>query len=413
MRFIQPKDNFEGEFTFPGDKSVTHRAIMLNAIAQGQAVVKNPSLGEDCLATYLAMEKLGAKIERTDEGIIVTGADTLINAQEIDCKNSATTMRLLSGLLAGQGVEATLYGDSSLSKRPMERVAEPLRKLGAKISTTDGKPPVFVQKSSILGGEIFLKIPSAQVKSAILLAGLGSENPTKVTESEITRDHTERMLKNMGAKIIKNGKETVISKSRLMATDVEVPADISSASYFMALGALKGKVVCKNIGVNPTRTGILTAFDKLGVKYFLSNTRTVCGEEIADITVEKSALNAIELKADATLIDELPLIALLCAFANGKSKIWGAEELQYKESNRILATAQLINSLGGVCLPTKDGFVIDGHGQLTGGTAESFSDHRIAMTGAVGLLASAFGGELHGDTVCAVSFPDFFEKLGV
>ena len=413
MRFIQPKDNFKGEFTFLGDKSITHRAVMLGGIAHGQTLVKNLSLGEDCLATVKAMERLGAKIELDGKNLKITGAQTLENGLEIDCKNSATTMRLLAGLLAGRGVTAKLYGDSSLSLRPMERVAEPLRKLGAKIQTTEKKPPITVEKSKILGGEIDLSVPSAQVKSAVLLAGLNGENKTTVTEGEATRDHTERMLEKMNAKIVRSGLQTTIEQSELRGTEIEVPADISSASYFMALGALKGETLCKNVGVNPTRTGILRAFDLLGVDYLLTNERTVCGEEIADITVKKSTLNPVCLKADATMIDELPLIALLCAFAKGESKIWGAQELKFKESNRILATTELINSLGGKCESTDDGFVIQGGGALTGGQVESGKDHRIAMTGAIGLLSSQRGGELVGGSVCAVSFPDFFEKLGV
>ena len=413
MRFIKPIDKFDGEFTFSGDKSITHRAIILNAIARGTAIVKNSALGEDCLATCLAMERLGAKIERIENGLKITGAEKLNDEQEINCQNSATTLRLLTGLLVGKGVSAKLYGDNSLSARPMERLAEPLRAVGAKVQTTNGKPPVHVEKSTVLGGEVSLKIPSAQVKSALLLAGLNGKNPIKVIETQPTRDHTERMLENMGANILRGEKEIILSKSELKATDVEVPADISSASYFMALGALKGRVACKNVGVNRTRTGIFKAFDKLGVKYSINDLRTVCGEEIADVLVEKSALQPIQLTADATMIDELPLIALLCAFANGESRITGAEELKYKESNRILATAQLINSLGGVCVPTIDGFIIDGKGGLAGGKVEGLSDHRITMTGAIGLLASETGGELYSDKSCAVSFPDFFDKLGV
>ena len=415
MRFINPKQTFDGEFAFHGDKSITHRAIMLNGIARGVATIKNPSLGEDCLATCRAMEKLGAKIERIEGGLKITGADKLNDGQELDCGNSATALRLLAGLLAGQGVDATLYGDSFLSKRPMERVAEPLRSLGATITTTDGKSPVRIKKSKIIGGEIKLKIPSAQVKSAILLAGLGSEREVSVIEEKITRDHTERMFKAMGADIIRDGKKITVKKSKLTATDVEVPADISSASYFMALGALKGRTLCKNVCVNPTRTGIFKAFEKLGIKYSILNEKVVCGEEVADVLVEKSTLSPLRIQADEVplMIDELPLICLLCAFANGESHISGAEELKYKECNRIIATAELINSLGGVCIPTTDGFVIDGRGGLEGGAIESFGDHRIAMTGAVGLLASKRGGELYGDKCCSVSFPDFFEKLGV
>ena len=415
MRFINSKQNFDGEFTFHGDKSITHRAIMLNGVARGVAILKNPSLGEDCLATCRAMEKLGAKIEKTADGLKITGALTLNDNQELDCGNSATTLRLLTGLLAGFGVNAKLYGDKSLSNRPMERVAEPLRVLGAKIQTTNAKSPVFVEKSRIIGGKIALKVPSAQVKSAILLAGLGGDKETVVTEEVPTRDHTERMLEVMGAKIIRSNGKISISKSELTATDMEVPADISSASYFMALGALKGRALCKNLCVNPTRTGILKAFDKFGVQYSVLNKRIVCGEEVADILVKKSILSPVRItKTEVpSMIDELPLIAMLCSFAKGESVISGAQELKYKECDRILATAELINSLGGVCIPTTDGFIVEGFGGLDGGAVESYGDHRIAMTGAIALLASKNGGELYGDKHCAISFPDFFEKLGV
>lgn len=413
MRAIKPRTQFEGEFTLPGDKSVTHRALMLNAISNGDATLTNALTGKDCLSTMNCLKELGVKIEQDGKTFHVHGKENLLSGKNLDCGNSATTMRLLTGLLVGKGVDATLYGDESLSARPMNRVVEPLGILGAKIKTTDGKPPITISRASLTGREIDLKMSSAQVKSAILLAGLFAEGETAVTEPIKSRDHTERMLKAMGANLTVDGNTVRIKKGTLNACNIEVPADISSASYFMALGALKGKTLCKNVGVNPTRSGILRAFDKLGVKYSLFNQRVCCGEDIADILVEKSALKGIEIDGAEipSMIDELPLIALLCALADGESRIRGAEELKVKESDRILTTSELINGLGGECIPTKDGFIIRGKKQLLGGTVNSYLDHRIAMTGAVALLASKNGGSIHGADCCAVSFPDFFKEL--
>ena len=228
-----------------------------------------------------------------------------------------------------------------------------------------------------------------------------------------SRDHTERMLAAMGAKIGVDGNRVTVEKSRLSPVDVCVPSDISSAAYFMALGALKGKTLCKNVGINPTRTGILTAFDRLGVKYTLQNRRVSGGEETADILVEKSPMQAIELGGDVVpaMIDELPLLALLCAFAEGESRIYDAKELKVKESDRIKTTAELINALGGECIPTEDGFIVRGKKKLSGGKVNSYLDHRIAMTAAVGLIASEKGGEIADEQCCAISFPDFFDKI--
>ena len=415
MQRIRSRDRFEVEFDLPGDKSITHRAVMLNAGADGESVVQNALMGEDCLSTCRCMRALGATVDVDGTTIRIVGAPKFRSGVELDCGNSGTTIRLLTGFLAGKGIHAKLYGDASLSTRPMGRVAEPLSSLGANVETTDSRPPVYVYPALLQGADVNLKIASAQVKSAVLLAGLSASGKTSVTEPVKSRDHTERMLKAMGAKIQVDERKVSVQKSELRAIDVDVPADISSAAYFMALGALKGKTLCKNVGVNPTRTGILTAFDRLGVKYELTNRRISGGEEIADISVERSNLRAIELGAEdaPAMIDELPLVALLCAFADGESRITGAKELKVKESNRILTTAELINTLGGECIPTDDGFIIRGKKKLQGGIVNSYLDHRIAMTGAVALLASERGGEIKDAHCCAISFPTFFEKLGV
>ena len=412
---IKPIDYFSGEFHLPGDKSITHRAIMLNSAGYGSATITNALLGEDCISTANCMRKLGAKVQIDGDTIYVSGTPDFQDNQMLDCGNSGTTIRLLTGLVAGKGINATFFGDSSLSKRPMNRIALPLQMLGANVQTQDGKAPIKVLPSHLQGKAISLEISSAQVKSAILLAGISADGETSVTEPVKSRDHTERMLKAMGANIQVQDNKVIVQKSNLNCIDVSVPADISSASYFMALGALKGATLCKNVGINPTRTGILKAFDKLGVRYTLQNTRMSGGEEVADILVEKSNMQGIELcKEDIpSMIDELPLIALLCAYADGESIITGAKELRVKESDRIKTTTQLINNLGGNCIPLEDGFKIQGKKQLTGGKVDSCLDHRIAMTGAVGLIASKHGGEVLREDCCAISFPDFFQKLGL
>ena len=415
MQRIKPREYFEGEFELPGDKSITHRAIMLNSGADGEAVITNPLLGEDCLSTCECMRSLGAKIDIDGNRMQVRGTSEFSTGRELNCGNSGTTIRLLTGFVAGKEIDAALYGDESLSSRPMKRVAEPLALLGADVQTTDGHAPVYVSPKKLQGADIRISVASAQVKSAILLAGISAAGGTSVTEPAKSRDHTERMLKAMGADIQTDGNTVRVKRSILRPVDVCVPSDISSAAYFMALGALKGKTLCKNVGINPTRTGILQAFDRLGVKYSLLNKRLSGGEEIADILVEKSNMRAIELteRDVPAMIDELPLVALLCAYAEGETRITGAKELRVKESDRIRTTAELINRLGGDCQELPDGFVIQGKKKLTGGDCDSYLDHRIAMTAAVGLIASEKGGAISRPECCAISFPDFFEKLGV
>ncbi len=415
MLEIQARKQFEGEFDLPGDKSVTHRAIMLSSGAEGEAVITNALMGEDCLSTCRCMRSLGAEIDIDGTTLRVKGTPRFRRGRELNCGNSGTTIRLLTGFAAGKEIDCTLYGDESLSARPMKRVAEPLALLGAEVQTTDGHAPVYLSPRKLHGADIRLTIASAQVKSAVLLAGISADGVTRVTEPIKSRDHTERMLAAMGADIEVDGNAVTVKRSALQAVDVCVPSDISSAAYFMALGALKGKTLCKNVGVNPTRTGILRAFDKLGVKYTLLNKRLSGGEEIADILVEKSNMRAIELTAEdaPSMIDELPLVALLCAFAEGESRITGAKELRVKESDRIRTTAELIHRLGGDCTALADGFLVRGKKTLTGGHCDSYLDHRIAMTAAVGLLASEKGGSIENPECCAISFPDFFKKLEV
>ena len=415
MRRISGREYFEGEFTLPGDKSITHRAIMFNAGAEGEAYVSGALMGEDCLSTLECMRALGAEIAVEGTTLRIKGTESFAQGKQLNCGNSGTTIRLLTGFLAGKQVEATLYGDASLSTRPMKRIAEPLSMLGADIQTTDGRAPLRIQPKILSGARVNSAVSSAQVKSAVLLAGISADGLTTFSEPIKSRDHTERLLSAMGAEITVEGNCVSVQKSNLRAVDVCVPADISSAAYFMALGALKGKTLCKNVGVNPTRTGILTAFDRMGVRYSLQNTRVSGGEEIADILVEKSNLKPITLTAQdlPSMIDELPLIALMCAFADGESCITGAGELRVKESDRIRTTAELINNLGGDCAELPDGLIIRGKPKLRGGDVDSYLDHRIAMTAAVGMIASEGGGTLFRPECCAISFPKFYTKLGI
>ena len=415
MQRIHSREYFEGEFELPGDKSITHRAIMLNGGSEGEAVITNALMGEDCVSTCRCMRALGAEIDIDGTTLRVKGTPRFRRGRELNCGNSGTTIRLLTGFVAGKEIDAMLYGDDSLSGRPMKRVAEPLALLSADVKTTDGHAPVYVSPKKLCGADVTIPVASAQVKSALLLAGISAEGVTSVTEPNKSRDHTERMLAAMGADVQVNGNRVTVKKSTLKSLDVRVPADISSAAYFMALGALKGKTLCKNVGVNPTRTGILKAFDLLGVKYRLLNERVSGGELTADILVEKTPMKGIELTGEdvPSMIDELPLVALLCAFADGESRISGAKELRVKESDRIKTTAELIRNIGGDCTETEDGFIIRGKNKLRGGDIDSYLDHRIAMTGAVGLIASEFGGNIYRPECCAISFPDFFEKLGI
>ena len=415
MQRIHSREYFEGEFELPGDKSITHRAIMLNGGSEGEAVITNALMGEDCVSTCRCMRALGAEIDIDGTTLRVKGTPRFRRGRELNCGNSGTTIRLLTGFVAGKEIDAMLYGDDSLSSRPMKRVAEPLTLLGADVKTTDGHAPVYVSPKKLCGADVTIPVASAQVKSALLLAGISAEGVTSVTEPNKSRDHTERMLAAMGADVQVNGNRVTVKKSTLKSLDVRVPADISSAAYFMALGALKGKTLCKNVGVNPTRTGILKAFDLLGVKYRLLNERVSGGELTADILVEKTPMKGIELTGEdvPSMIDELPLVALLCAFADGESRISGAKELRVKESDRIKTTAELIRNIGGDCMETEDGFIIRGKNKLRGGDIDSYLDHRIAMTAAVGMIASQNGGNVLREECCAISFPDFFKKLGV
>ncbi len=413
---IKPLKKFDKTLPCKPDKSVTHRAVMFNAMIDGgRAEIVNPLISADVLSTVECMRRVGAQIEVKDSKIeILRGGIT--KSAELDCGNSGTTMRLLTGLLSGKsGKTFRLTGDDSLSARPMKRVSEPLCRMGARIDC-DGTPPLTVFGNKLHGIDYTMPVKSAQVKSAILLAGLNADGKTVVREQTKSRDHTERMLKAMGAKIATDEEKTeVVGGAKLKNIDVTVCGDISSAAYPLALaaGIIGGRATVENVGINPTRTGIIDVLKAMGADVKEQNLRGGF-EPVADITVQANALKPITVGGDLIprLIDELPVIAVLCALCDGESVISDAAELKVKETDRIKTTVKMLRALGVEAEEKDDGMRIFGRGKIEGGGAvDSCGDHRIAMAAAVAMSLSLKGGTLTGAEACAVSYPDFFGKV--
>jgi len=413
-----------GELRTPSDKSISHRAIMLGSINRGEVVVREFLRSEDCLNTLKAFLELGAEIEDKGNQIVIRGKGKRSLKEPfnvIDLGNSGTSIRLISGILSGQPFYSVLTGDQYLRRRPMDRIAVPLREMGALILGREkGKyPPLTVVGKEKLKG-IDYKSPkaSAQVKSAILLAGLFTDEPVSVTEPAKSRDHTERMLKAFGVDVEVKGLTVKLGKNRNLERDLEitVPADISSAAFFMVGAAITpgSEAVLREVILNPTRTGILKVFDRMGVNYEIINRRETSGEEVGDILVSYSPdLKATEIKGEEipTLIDELPVIALLATQAEGETVIRDAAELRVKESDRIKSTVENLKSIGGEAEELPDGMVIRGKTKLKGGKVKSYGDHRIAMTFTVASLITENPVEID-DTECvSTSYPGFFKDL--
>ncbi len=408
MKKIQPASFIEGEVSLPSDKSIYHRAVLLGSLADREVFAKGTYPCKDVLSSIACVNALGGNVKWTGEGVQIQPIKKWQDAT-LDCGNSATTMRLLAGAVCGRGVDVRLVGDQQLSSRPMDRVAKPLRALGANVSVEDGG--IRVRPATVTGGEIYMQTPSAQVKSAILLAGLCGRDKTRVIEPIATRNHTELMLSQMGAKIEVEGSLITLSPSVLQGVDMEIPADISAASFFMTLGALRGNIVCKNVTLSDGRVGILRAFDRMGVRYTVKNQRICAGEKRGDITVcssEIRPLHLVETEVPA-LVDEIPLIALLCAFAKGESRLCGLKELRYKESDRLLETEKLLRAFGGECCIDGEALIIRGSG-LVGGNYHA-TDHRMLMCACIALSVSEKGGYVSGEQCCEISFPQFFEEL--
>lgn len=419
---LAPGGSVTGELRVPGDKSISHRALMLGGIAEGTSEVSGFLASEDCLATLAALQALGIRIERPErERVIVHGAGLeglRAAAHALDMGNAGTAMRLFMGLLAGRPFDSTLIGDASLMRRPMERVAVPLRQMGARITTVEGRPPVHILGGGPLQGiDYRLPMASAQVKSAILLAGLTARGQTRVTEPAPTRDHTERMLGAFGVRLERRGGTAVLTGGqRLRAARIEVPADFSSAAFFLVAGCLAAPdgLTLKDVGINPTRTGLIEMLRAMGADIRLRaqpHVHAAPGEPAADIEVHASALKGIEVPRELVplAIDEFPIFFIAAACAQGETLVRGAEELRVKETDRLAAMAEGLGRLGVEHELLPDGIRIRGRGGFHGGTIDSHGDHRIAMAFAIASLKAEAPIEILDVANVATSFPGFIE----
>jgi len=411
----------KGEITPPGDKSISHRSLMLGSLATGTTLVRDFLISDDTLTTANAMRALGASIEINGTQVLVKG-NGLHGLKEpdqiIDCGNSGTTTRLLIGLLSPQQFTTTLTGDKYLQARPMKRVVSPLAQMGAKINGNEegNKLPLTIIGSNLKGISYELPVASAQVKSAILIAGLYAEGETEVIEPEPSRDHTERMLAYLGVPIKKKGQSIKINKvSKINPGEIIVPSDISSAAFFIVAALITpgSEVLIKNVGINPLRTGIIDILKNMGGDIEIINERDVNGEPIGDILTRSSNLHATEISGDVIpkAIDELPLVAVAASFAEGETLIKDAKELRVKETDRIHAMATELGKLGAEVEEFEDGMSIIGTQALTGATCSSWGDHRIAMSIAIAALRAKGETEIIDADCVSVSYPGFFEVI--
>ncbi len=419
--------SLRGEIIAPGDKSVSHRAIMFNALSNtGTARITNFSPGADCTSTVEIMRALGVEISREagkpgiGDSLNVKGVG-LNGLQEpssiLDAGNSGTTTRLMSGILAGRDIMTILTGDDSLSSRPMGRVVKPLTQMGARISgrSNDTLAPLVFHGGSLQGTNYEMPVASAQLKSCLLIAGLRADGVTTLTQPAESRDHSERMFLAMGVNLKKTGLDLVLEPSELETVDVEVPGDISSAAFWMVAGICHpdAELMIRNVGINPTRAGIITALQMMGADLTLIDEREVAGEPVADVLVKSSQLKGIELSGDIVplLIDEIPVIAVAAAIAEGETVIRDAEELRVKESDRIAASVTWLNGAGVEAVGTPDGMIVPGGNIIGGGQFQSYDDHRLAMSlGVAGLISSEPITVLDPD-VAGISYPDFWEII--
>lgn len=416
---VQPGGHLSGSLSVPGDKSISHRAVMFGALADGVTEVRDCLMGEDVRATMGAFRAMGVTIDELEQGRLLrihgVGRDGLKTPRGVlDCGNSGTSMRLLCGIVAGAGLAATLTGDHSLIKRPMRRVTEPLGLMGAVIHTAaNGTPPLEVQAGRPLHGIRYaMPVASAQVKSALLLAGLFASGQTEVTEPAITRDHTERMLRGFGVEVAVRGRQiSLAGGQRLRATPISVPADISSATFFLVGAAIAGvtPLTVRAVGVNPSRTGVIDILRLMGADLRLENPREIGGEPVADIAVHPAPLRGVTVPPALVplAIDEFPALFVAAACAEGRTVVTGAEELRHKESDRIDTMAEGLRALGVRVQTLPDGIIIDGQPSLGGATVEARGDHRIAMSFAMAGLRATAPITLMGAATIATSFPDF------
>lgn len=421
----QPGGYLTGQIRVPGDKSISHRSIMLGSLSQGRMTISGFLQGEDSLATLKAFRAMGVNIDGPDEQgkVIIEGVGMHgLSAPDepLDLGNSGTSMRLLTGLLSAQGFDITLAGDHSLSSRPMKRVTDPVMQMGADIETNkDGTAPLKIhsdENTQLKGINYTLPIASAQVKSCVLLAGLYAQGQTCVTEPAPTRDHTERMLQGFGYALDIKKIDTQSSQiclqggGQLTACDIDVPSDISSAAFFMVGASISqgSDITLKHVGINPTRIGVINILKQMGADISLSNEKEIGGEPVADIRIRYAQLKGIHIPEDQVplAIDEFPAISIAAACAEGQTVLTGAEELRVKESDRIQAMVDGMQILGIDCEGTKDGMIING-GKFTSGTVDSLGDHRIAMSFAMAALKAKGAITIKDCANVNTSFPDF------
>ncbi|MGM7701673.1 3-phosphoshikimate 1-carboxyvinyltransferase [Pseudalkalibacillus sp. Hm43] len=411
----------QGTLKVPGDKSVTHRSIMFGGMAEGKTIVRDFLDSADCRSTMRCMKQLGVQIEQlgSELHIVGVGRGGLKEPEHVlDVGNSGTTIRLMTGILAGAPIYSVLVGDDSIHRRPMSRVVDPLRQMGADIhGREDGRlAPISIKGGKTRGIRYESPIASAQVKSALLLCGLNSEGTTTVKEPYVSRDHTERMLKSFGVEVMREGTSVQIKGGqKLKGTDVQVPSDISSAAFFMVAAAITpgSSIRLEKVGLNPTRTGIMDVLEKMGATYSISNEQTINEEPIGDIDVSYSKLRGTEINGEIIprLIDEIPVIALLASQAEGITTIKDASELRYKETDRIAAITDQLKNIGIDIEPTEDGMIIHGKQKVKGGNADSLGDHRIGMMLAIASCISESPVTVRDVSAIGVSYPNFLNDL--
>jgi len=409
------KNGLNGEITIPADKSISHRAVMFSSIAKGNCIIKNFSSGADCHSTLNIFKQLGTDIEFIDEKTLSVKSDGILKQSQtpLDAGNSGTTTRLISGILAGQNFDSVIIGDESLSKRPMKRIIEPLTLMGANIESVDGHAPLTIHGQKLHGIIYPSKLASAQVKSCILLAGLYAEGKTTVTEPFVSRNHTELMLNYLGADINSYGNSVTISPSELTAKDINIVGDISSAAFFIVAGLIvpNSGFKIKNVGLNPTRAGIIDIVQRMNGQIKILNKRSESGEDTGDIQVQYcESLKGCSIEGNdiPRLIDELPVIAVLASQAEGKTIIKNAEDLRNKESDRIKCLVSELTKIGINITETEDGFIIEGKTQIKGGAElESYHDHRLAMSFYIAGLIAEKEISINGFEWTKISFPEF------
>ena len=407
----------KGEIIFPGDKSISHRALMFAALANGESRISNLSTGVDVKSTRNCLEACGIEIGNEGNEVVVNGGKFSDPTRPLDCGNSGTTTRLLLGLLAGQGINATFVGDESLSSRPMNRILDPLFQMGLKCESHDGKLPITIQNSDLNGIQYESPVASAQVKSAILLAGLGASGKTSVKEPILSRDHTEKMINGLGVDISIKGLTATVSNlsSPFSSFQFSVPGDPSTAAFFAASAALvpNSEIVLNRVLANPTRIGFFAALEKMGVGIEWLDQWDEAGERIRNIKIFHQALNSTPITIDNIpgLIDEIPVIAILATQVEGKMEIRGAEELRIKECDRIHAICKNLKTMGADIQELDDGFIINGPTPLYGAKIETFHDHRIAMAFAIAGLVAHGKMVLDHPECASISYPEFYDEL--